>query len=290
MRVVLDFFENLIKIFSTMKFPEDVIDIILVAIIVYYCIKFARDTRMGHLIRGVLLILVLYQAAILMKLSALTYILKNTIQLSFIAIIIVFQPELRSGLERIGRVRFSNIRNIQSMSRGDYNAMTQGMIDSICESCRIMSECRIGALMVFELSVKLGDVRDTGISMDCSITPQTVITVFFPNTPLHDGAMIIRDNKIVSAGCLLPLSKNLEISKELGTRHRAAVGVTETSDALAVIVSEETGRISYALDGKIHIGITERQLNALLGEKLLIPEKKRRFFKRSKNEVTNDEK
>ena len=114
----------------------------------------------------------------------------------------MFQPELRSGLERIGRVRFSNIRNIQSMSRGDYNAMTQGMIDSICESCRIMSERRIGALMVFEQSVKLGDVRDTGIAMDAAITPQTVITVFFPNTPLHDGAMIIRDNKIVSAGCL----------------------------------------------------------------------------------------
>lgn len=99
------------------------------------------------------------------------------------------------------------------MSRGDYNAMTQGMIDSICESCRIMSERRIGALMVFEQSVKLGDVRDTGIAMDAAITPQTVITVFFPNYSLHDGAMIIRDNKIVSAGCLLPLSKNLDISK-----------------------------------------------------------------------------
>lgn len=126
-----------------------------------------------------MLILVLYQLAILMKLSALTYILKNTIQLSFIAIIIVFQPELRSGLERIGRVRFSNIRNIQSMSRGDYNAMTQGMIDSICESCRIMSERRIGALMVFEQSVKLGDVRDTGIAMDAAILRRLSLPYFF---------------------------------------------------------------------------------------------------------------
>ena len=289
MQIVLDFFKNLIGIFTTMKFPVDYIDIILVAIIVYYCIKFARDTRTGHLIRGVILILVLYQLAILMNLSALTYILKNTIQLSFVAIIIVFQPELRAGLERIGRVKFSTIRNLQTISKGDYNSMTNTMIDSVCESCRILSERRIGALMVFELSVKLGDILDTGIGVDASITPQTVITIFFPNTPLHDGAVIIRDNKIASAGCLLPLSKNLEISKELGTRHRAAVGITETSDALAVVVSEETGKISYALDGKIHIGISEDQLRNLLKDKLLIPEKKKNYFKRLKKEVVDDE-
>lgn len=290
MQAVIGFFKNLIGIFTTMKFPMDYIDIILVAIIVYFVIKFARDTRTGHLIRGVLLILALYQIAIFMNLSALTYILKNTIQLSFIAIIIVFQPELRSGLERIGRVRFSSIRNFQSMNKDDYNAMTESMISAVCESCRIMSERRIGALIVFEISAKLGDILDTGINIDAAVTPQTVITIFFPNTPLHDGAVIVRDNRIESAGCLLPLSKNLEISKELGTRHRAAVGVTESSDALAVVVSEETGRISYALDGKIHINITERQLRELLEDKLLIPSKKKRFFGRKKKEVESNEK
>lgn len=290
MQAVLEFFNNLIGIFTTMKFPGDYIDIILVAIIVYYCIKFARDTRTGHLIRGLLLILALYQLAIFMKLSALTYILENTIQLSFIAVIIVFQPELRSGLERIGRMKFSTIQNLRSVSNSDYNVMTKSMIDGVCESCRIMSERRIGALLVFEMTVKLGDILDTGINVDASITPQTLITIFFPNTPLHDGAVIVRENKIASAGCLLPLSKNLEISKELGTRHRAAVGITENSDALAVVVSEETGRISYALDGRIHIGITDHQLKQLLEEKLLIPEKKKRFFKRRGKEVDKDEK
>lgn len=279
MRVILDFIMNLIGIFKTIEFPADFIDIALVTVLVYFCIKFARDTRMGHLIRGILLVLFLYQFAIFLELSALTYILKNTIQLSFIAIIIVFQPELRSGLERIGRVKFSTIRNIQSLSKSDLNFLTNTMIDGVCESSKILSDRKIGALMVFEMSGRLGDILDTGVPVDAQITPQTLMTIFFPKTPLHDGAVIIRDNRIASAGCLLPLSKNLEISKELGTRHRAAVGITEISDALAVIVSEETGRISYALDGKIHIDITVDELRSLLTDKFIIPDKKNGFFK-----------
>ncbi len=277
MQAIFDFFKNLSGIFLTMKFPWDYLDIILVAIIVYYCIKFASDTRTGHLIRGLLFILALYQVAIFLKLSALTYILSNTIQLSFIAVIIVFQPELRSGLERLGRVKIGNIRNLQSMSRSEYNTVTGSMIDNICESCRLLSERKIGALIVFESNVKLGDIINTGVVVDAAISPQSVITIFYSGTPLHDGAVVIRDNKIAAAGCLLPLSKNLDISKELGTRHRAAVGVTETSDAIAVVVSEETGKISYALDGKITIGITEKELGELLRGRFLVSETKKRF-------------
>ncbi len=284
MQVVLDFFKSLISIFTTIEFPSDFIDIALVAVIVYYCIKFARETRMGHLIRGLLLILVLYQLAILLELSALKYILQNTLQLSFIAVIIVFQPELRSGLERIGRVKFSTIRNFQSLSRSDMNAMANIMIEGVCESCKILSDRKIGALMVFEKSGRLGDIQDTGITVDAAVTAQTLITIFFPKTPLHDGAVIIRDNRIASAGCLLPLSKNLEISKELGTRHRAAVGITEITDALAVVVSEETGRISYSLDGKIIIDITVDQLRSILTDNFVIPEKKRFAFNLFKKE------
>lgn len=289
MQAVFDFFKNLIGIFMTMEFPEDYVDIILVAIIVYYVIKFAKDTRVGHLIRGIVFILVLYEFAMLAELSALNYILKNTIQLSFIAIIIVFQPELRSGLEKIGRVKFSNIRSIQSLTKSDLNTNTQTMIDGICESCKVLSSRKIGALIVFERSSKLGEILDTGITVDATVTAQTVITLFFPNTPLHDGAVIIRDNRIASAGCLLPLSKNLEISKELGTRHRAAVGITEMSDALSVIVSEETGRISYAIDGKIKIGITVDELKKLLEDMFLVSEKANRGFKLFKKEVTDSE-
>jgi len=278
MQALLDFFKNLIGIFTTMEFPNDFIDIILVAVLVYYCIKFARDTRIGHLIKGILLILVLNQLALILELSALNYILKNTIQLSFIAIIIIFQPELRSALEKLGRVKFSTLKSFQSLSRTDYNTMSESMISSVCESAKILSEKKIGALIVFEMSGKLGDILNTGINLDCVISPQTIITIFFHNTPLHDGAVIIRDNKIASAGCLLPLSKNLEISKELGTRHRAAVGITEVTDALSVIVSEETGKISYAYDGKIHINISVDQLSEVLREKLIIPETQTGMF------------
>lgn len=289
METIIEFFKNLIGIFTTMKFPVDYLDIILVAIIIYYVLKFATETRTGHLIRGVFLILALYQFAIFANFSALVYILKNTIQLSFIAIFIVFQPELRSGLERIGRVKFSTIKNMQSLGKYDPNEATNTMISYVCETCKILSSRRIGALMVFELSGRLGEIMDTGITIDSAITPQTLITIFFPNTPLHDGAVIIRDNKIASAGCLLPLSKNLEINKELGTRHRAAVGITEISDAIAVIVSEETGKISYAFDGKINIGVSENQLREFLERKFIIPENKSKMFKLFKKEVKDDE-
>ena len=289
MQIILDFFKNLIGIFSTMQFPQDYIDIILVAIIVYFVIKFAKDTRVGHLIRGIILILALYELSILLELSALTYILKNTIQLSFIAIIIVFQPELRSGLEKIGRVKLSNIRSIQSLTGNDINALTYSMIDAVCESCKVLSLRKIGALLVMERSSKLGEILDTGTPIDATVTSQTIVTLFFPNTPLHDGAVIIRDNRIASAGCLLPLSKDLQISKELGTRHRAAVGITEMSDALSIIVSEETGRISYALDGKIHIGITVDELRNLLEDKFIVSDKPHRGFRLFKKEVNDGE-
>lgn len=287
MAAIIDFFKNLIGIFTTMKFPVDYLDIILVAIIIYYVIKFAMATRMGNLIRGVLLVLALYQFAIFTNFSALVYILKNTIQLSFIAIFIIFQPELRSGLERIGRVKFSTIKNMQSLGKYDPNEAANTMIDAVCESCKILSSRNIGALLVFEQSARLGEILDTGMTVDAAITPHTLITIFFPNTPLHDGAVIIRDNRIASAGCLLPLSKNLELNKELGTRHRAAIGITEASDALAVVVSEETGKISYALNGKINIGVTEQQLRSVLENKFIIPEKKK-IPKLFKKEIDNE--
>ncbi len=286
---IVQFFKNLIGIFATMKFPVDYLDILIVAVLIYYVLKFAKETRTSHLIRGILVILALYQLAIWMNFSALTYILKNTIQLSFFAILIVFQPELRSGLERLGRVKFSSLRSIQSFNKNDFNEQTNNMINSVCESCKILSGRRIGALIVFELSGRLGDILDTGFPVDAAITPQTLITIFFPNTPLHDGAVIIRENRIVSAGCLLPISKNLELNRELGTRHRAALGITESSDALAVVVSEETGKISYAMNGKIETGITEEQLRKLLEQKFLLTEKKFDPFRFFKKEVADDE-
>lgn len=290
MQGLLDFFKNFIGIFTTMSFPVDYLDIIVVAVLIYFVMKFARETRMGQLIKGVLLILFLHQVAKFLNFTAFTYILENTIQLSFIAVLVVFQPELRSGLERIGRVKLGTIKGMQSIDKKDYNTETNNMITAICESCKILSSRKIGALMVFEVTGRLGEIHDTGFNIDSTITPQTLITIFFPNTPLHDGAIIIRNNRIMSAGCLLPLSKNLDLNRELGTRHRAALGITESSDAIAVVVSEETGKISYAINGKLYSGVKEDDVRKILEEKLIIPEKKFDPFKIFKKEVTDNEK
>lgn len=289
MNTLIGYFKNFIGIFTTMKFPVDYIDIIVVAVIIYFVIKFAMETRTGQLIRGILIILALYQFAIFMHFSALVYILKNTIQLSFIAILIIFQPELRSSLERIGRVKFSTIKNMQSLGKRDPNEASHMMIDAVCESCKVLSSSKIGALMVIERSGKLGDIINTGMSIDAEISPQTLITIFFPNTPLHDGAVIIRENRIASAGCLLPLSKTLQIDKEYGTRHRAAIGITEASDAIAVVVSEETGKVSVAMNGKINFAVSEEKLNDLLVSQFIVPEKKKGIFGLFKKEETNNE-
>ena len=289
MSIIIDFLKRFIGIFTTMKFPVDYIDIIVVAVIIYFVIKFAMETRTGQLIRGILIILALYQFAIFMHFSALVYILKNTIQLSFIAILIIFQPELRSSLERIGRVKFSTIKNMQSLGKVDPNEASNAMINAVCESCKILSASKIGALMVLERSAKLGDIIDTGMTVDAEISPQTLITIFFPNTPLHDGAVIIRENRIASAGCLLPLSKSLQIDKELGTCHRAAIGITEASDAIAVVVSEETGNISVAMNGKINVAISKETLKDLLVSQFIVPEKKKGIFGLFKKEETNNE-
>ena len=289
MQGILDFFKNLFGIFATMKFPVDYLDIIVVAVLIYFVMKFAKETRTGQLVKGVILILVLHQLARLLNFTALTYILENAIQLSFIAILIVFQPELRSGLERIGRIKFSTLKNIQSLNKNETNDDANKMINAVCESCTILSKRRIGALLVFEQTAKLGEIIKTGFNVDAAMTAQTLITIFFPNTPLHDGAVIVRNNRIESAGCLLPLSKNLGLDRELGTRHRAAVGITESSDAIAVIVSEETGNISYALNGRLYSGITEQQLRKMLEDRFIVPEKKFTPFKFFKKEVTDNE-
>ena len=283
MDIILSGLENIKQAFSTMKFPADYLDILVVAFLVYQCIKFIKQTRANQLLRGIIFVLVLLPIARLLDLSALGYILGNIIQLSFIAILIVFQPELRSALEHIGRTKIAPSKGISKLSE-DSDKIIENMINSTCICCEDLSKRKIGGLIVFEGTTRLGDIIDTGIPMHADITSQSIITVFFPNTPLHDGAMIIRDCKIEAAGCLLPLSQNYEISKSLGTRHRAAVGVSEISDALVVVVSEETGKISIAQNGQITIGVSIDQLRQQLSEKFVQVEKKsiKSWFSRKK--------
>jgi diadenylate cyclase len=188
----------------------------------------------------------------------------------------MFQPELRTVLEKIGRTNLRNI-NIFNTQKGAVENRVTYVIDQVCECCKDLSARRIGGLMVFERSTKLGDIINTGISVDSDVTSQMLGTIFFPNTPLHDGAVVIRDYRIAAAGCLLPLSQRMEISSSLGTRHRAAVGVSEISDALTVVISEETGRISYTYNSEIFIGVTVEELRSVMTE-ILTPEKQKSLF------------
>ena len=271
--MISDFWNHVLNVFRTNQF-KDYIDIVVVACLIYVVLNFIKQTRAGHLLRGVIILFILILLSQWLNLSAVGYLMTNVLQLSFITIIIVFQPELRSLLEKLGRVNIGKVLPFSKNVDSD-EAFIRSGIKSVCDCCTELSARKIGGLIVFENTTKLGEVEVTGTYLNSDLSTQMLVTIFFPNTPLHDGAVFIRDFKIVSAGCLLPLSQRQEISKALGTRHRAAVGLSEISDAVVVVVSEETGRISYAQNGEIHIGVTTDELTAVLENAFLADQKEK---------------
>ena len=269
---------------------QDAIDIALVAFLIYHLILLVRETRAGQLIKGVLLILLLYMAAAALELYTLRTIMEYVIRYGVIVLLILFQPELRRVLEQVGRTSLSNLSVFApNMSASEYErSQTIKTINAICDSCAALSKERIGALIVMEKETKIGDIISTGTIIDSQPSADLIKNVFFPNSPLHDGALVIRNSRLYAAGCFLPLSDNHEISRSLGTRHRAALGMSEVSDAVVVVVSEETGNITVAKDGKLNIGITVNTLSTILyrefvdDEKESASEKKKRLFRRGK--------
>lgn len=246
-----------------------IIDISLVSYIIYKIIMVVRQTRAGQLIKGIVILLIATQVTGWLGLNTINFILRNTMTLGVLAILIVFQPELRGALERIGRSRFGRMFNFGEDS---YQERIQKTVDEIVKASEDLSKSSTGGLIVVERETKLGDIIKTGTILNASVSSELINNVFFPYAPLHDGAMIIGDEKIKAAGCFLPLTENRSLSKELGTRHRAAIGVTECSDAIVVVVSEETGRISTAYDGTLTRNLVPDTLRkALL--KVLLPEK-----------------
>lgn len=235
--------ELVFALFSDIKITY-IIDIAIITFLFYSLIKLIKETRAVQIIKGILLILVISKISESLRLYAINYILQNTLTIGLIAIVIIFQPELRKALEKMGNTRWL----IKKTKKAGFES--EQIIDEIVDAATTMSRKKIGALIVIVGSLSMNDIVETGTVVDASITSELVQNVFFPKSPLHDGAMIIKNERIVAAGCVLPLSSNLDISKELGTRHRAALGISETSDALVIIVSEETGAISIAVDGK----------------------------------------
>ena len=222
-----------------------VVDILVVAFIFYKGYMLIKETRAEQLLKGILLILILIPVSYILKLDILYFILSKTITIGVIAVIIIFQPEIRRGLEHIGRSTFDDFHIIQN------DEEIEKVITNICEAVENMAKTKTGALIAIEQGTGLGDIVSTGIKMDSLVSRELIENIFVKNTPLHDGATIIKNDRILASACVLPLTNNNNISKQLGTRHRAAIGLSEASDALIIIVSEETGAISLAIKGRL---------------------------------------
>lgn len=245
-----------------------VIDILLTAAIIYFILDWLKDSQAMQVIKGVIIILAATQLSDWIGLTTIYYILKNVTTVGIIALVIMFQPELRRTLEKLGNTKLKDF--ISSLSKDDNDVDKGYIIEQVVSAVSEMSKTKTGALIVFERETILKDIIDTGTYLDSSTTKQLLINIFTPNTPLHDGAVIIGKNdlRIKAAGCLLPLTQNRNLNQEIGTRHRSAIGISEISDAIVVIVSEETGIISYALNGKLSRFLDAKMLTSVLNESL----------------------
>lgn len=261
------FFEKVFSIFSTYNILSDTLDLILIAFIVYQAIKLIRDTRALLLAKGLFFLVLVFIIVSLMDMQASTYIFKKVFENIIVILIIIFHPEIRNALERMGSSSLSNLlifngkANDITVIRNERNSKA---ITDVCKACSDMSDVKIGALIVFEKSTPLGEIISSGTTINAEISPELVGNIFYPKSPLHDGAAIIRDGKLYAAGCFLPLTQNKELSNELGTRHRAAIGMSEQSDAMVVVTSEETGAISIATRGTLLRDISDGALREKL--------------------------
>lgn len=265
-------FENISDFFAklpSIKFSvADFLDICLVAFIIYHGIKLIRETRAMQLAKGLLLLAVGYLIVYQMQMQSSAYIFRIIFQNIFIVMIVLFQQEIRQVIERVGKSRFSAISSFFKNGRQDDSVVNSAVIE-IAKAVERMSQSRTGSLIVMEKDMLLGDVIKTGTSVDAHITHELIGNVFFPNSPLHDGAAIVRNGRLLCAGCVLPLTKSDSISSDLGTRHRAALGMSEVSDAMVIVTSEETGIISIALKGKFTRNLTEAELREKMLDYLL---------------------
>lgn len=250
--IVDKIFDTLYTVFNQISYAIsnisffDFVDIAILSYIIFKSIGFLKETRAGQLVKGLLILFVVYIISIWWDLVTVKWLLSNIMEAALIAAVVIFQPELRRILEKVGRTNFARGQMFES----EDDALSI-CIDHISKAAATMQENKIGALIVFENRTQLGEIISTGTVINAEASPSMINNVFFPKSPLHDGAMIIRDGRLYAAGCILPLTQREDISLQLGTRHRAAIGMTENSDAVVLVISEETGTISIAVDGQI---------------------------------------
>ena len=278
--------DNLMGILLSIKIT-DVIDIVIVAYLLYKLLGFIKETRAQQLFRGVLLIIGFFLISEIFNLSLLNWLFTRLITVGLIAVVILFQPELRRMLDRLGSVKLRNLFGITKPVQE-----LDAVIDQTVRACEVMSRERVGALIVFAREARLEEHMRTGTVIDAQVSEQLIRNIFFPLASLHDGAMIVRDGRVAAAGCVLPLSESNRLSADLGTRHRAGVGMSENSDAVVVIVSEETGTISVAVGGVLKRHLAPRTLEKLLHNELCPTEDAQeveKIGKKLKNKLTRKE-
>lgn len=260
------FFDNYV---NDMYFPNvhltDIIEILIVAVIVYEIMLWIKNTKAWMLLKGMIVLALFILVAAIFQMHTILFLARESINVLAIAAVVVFQPELRRALEKLGEKNL--LSNINLFDRNKENQrFSDETVESLVKACFDMGSVCTGALIVVEQAIRLTEYEMTGIELDCKVSSQVLLNIFEHNTPLHDGAVIIRGDRITSATCYLPLSDNMQISKDLGTRHRAALGMSEVSDALIIVVSEETGQVSVAMGGQLARGITPEYLATRLSQ------------------------
>lgn len=270
MDVIADFIKNITGWYIPKITVSDILEIAIIAFLIYYVMVWIKDTRAWMLLKGILVLAAFTLFAVIFELKTILWIESNIINVGIIALVIIFQPELRRALEQLGQQQiFTKIIPFDD-NKDKGERFSDKTVNELVKASVELGKARTGALIVIEQNILLTEYEKTGIAIDGIVTSQLLINIFEHNTPLHDGAVIIRGDKVVSATCYLPLSDNLNISKELGTRHRAGVGISEVSDSLTIIVSEETGKISVAIGGELFRGLDSDSLR----NKLIYVQKK----------------
>ena len=255
----------------------DFIDILVITFLVYWILSFMRKTSASSVIKGIILILLVVWAANFLNMIVLSYLMRQVLNMGVVVLIVLFQPEIRKMFEKMGASRL----NIVFWKRNKY-ANIETSIQGVATASESMSKNRTGALIVFEREVGLNDFAVTGTKIDAQISPELIQNIFYHNSPLHDGALIIRDDRLLAAACMLPLSNNINLGRDLGMRHRAGVGISERSDAVVVIVSEQTGMISVAIDGMLKRHLSQETFELLLRNELILRDETSKLNRKSR--------
>ena len=287
MQFINEIITGLSNVIKTMSII-DIIDILIITLVIYNLALLIKNSRGAQVIKGISVLVIIYVGSIVVGLKTVTFLINSVMQIGAIALIIMFQPELRRFLEEVGNKDIiGSIPFFKSSNTEKDHTEIRTSIIEIANACFDMSKTKTGALIVIEKNMKLTDIAKTGIKLDAKISEELIGNIFYHNAPLHDGAMIVRNSRIEAVGCFLPLSQNYKINKNLGTRHRASIGISETADCVVITVSEETGAVSFSKGGKLRRGLSREDLVNILNQELLV-DKKDKKDKKSKIEIVDN--